>query len=73
MPAKSKAAQKSRRSILVTPAQVHAISIALDYTQQSMTGLDDRKRRRLRNLRDRFISDSVRHKDPTHPEDPYIG
>ncbi len=62
-----------RRPILLTHAQIHAISIALDYTQQKMTGLDNRKRSRLRNLRDRFIKDSIRHKDPTHPTDPYIG
>jgi hypothetical protein len=63
----------SRRPVLLTADQIHAISIALDYTQQKMTGLDNRKRSRLRNLRNRFIRNSIRHKDPTHPTDPYIG
>ncbi len=62
-----------RRPVLLTPDQIHAISIALDYTQQKMTGLGNRKRSRLRNLRNRFIRNSIRHKDPTHPQDPYIG
>jgi hypothetical protein len=60
----------ARKPILITHAQEQAIYIALDYTQQRMTGLDIKQRARLRSLRNRFLGGFPNA--PTEPENGYF-